>query len=106
MIVLDEAAAGRTVDLRVGQMIELRLKENPTTGFTWRVRQAAAPVCRVADGSFVAASPGAPGRSGVRVWRIEGVAVGLCTLAFAYARPWETGTPPASTYTLTVRVGD
>jgi inhibitor of cysteine peptidase len=105
VIVLDEAASGRTFDLRIGQVIELRLKQNPGTGFAWQVAQSGAPACRIAEDRFVPPSPASPGRPGTRVWRIEGVAAGICALAFAYARAWETGVPPASTYTLTVRVG-
>ncbi len=37
MIVVDQSASGQTLDLPVGQVIELRLAENPTTGFRWTV---------------------------------------------------------------------
>jgi hypothetical protein len=36
LIMLDQTAAGQTVDVSVGQAIELRLPENPSTGFRSR----------------------------------------------------------------------
>ena len=40
---LDEHADGRTVDLRVGQELEIRLTENPTTGFRWQIESSGGP---------------------------------------------------------------
>jgi inhibitor of cysteine peptidase len=105
MILVDETWAGRTLDLPVGQAVELRLKENPTAGFVWRITQSGAPSCRVAEDAFEPPAQAIPGQPGQHRWRIEGVASGICTLAFAYGRPWEADRPAATTYALTIRVG-
>ena len=37
MLIIGASDAGQTVELPVGQTMELRLEENPTTGFRWNV---------------------------------------------------------------------
>jgi inhibitor of cysteine peptidase len=105
MLAIDEAQTGQTVDLAVGQVIELRLKENPTTGFQWQVRRDGAPNCRVVTDSR---EPGAatplPGKGGTHIWRIEGARVGICEMELAYIRPWESDRPPGTTFTVRIRV--
>lgn len=100
-MVIDQGFAGRTVDLPVGQVVELRLAENPTTGFRWVFVSQGGPVCAVLGGDFRAPS-GPPGRAGEHVWEIKGVQPGECELTLSYARPWETA--PARTFTVNVHV--
>lgn len=98
---------GQTVDLSVGQLVELRLKENGSTGFLWQVRQDGAPNCRIKEdfAEPVAVSvPAMPGRGSTHVWRIEGVRVGMCDLALIYGRPWETDKPPAQTFDVRLNI--
>ncbi len=107
MQAITETDNGKMVDLTVGHMIELRLKENPTTGFRWQVGRDGAPACRiVAD--FIepptGVNPPMPGQGGTHVWRIEGVQAGTCEMTLAYARGWETDRPPAMTFHMNIHV--
>ena len=43
MQVIGESADGTTIALRVGDVLELRLPENASTGYRWQVRENAAP---------------------------------------------------------------
>ncbi len=85
------ALAAETLRLRPGAGVTLRLKENPSTGYSWRLDTTASEgLDRVAisDAGYErgAAMPGAPGE---RLWIIRGVAPGGATIAFAYQRRWE-----------------
>ena len=63
-ISVGEESNGQSLELRVGDSIELELPENPTTGFRWQVVAAAEPVCEKASQAFEPARadmPGAPG---------------------------------------------
>jgi inhibitor of cysteine peptidase len=106
MLQLDSGYAGRVVDLSLGEVVELRLHENPSTGFRWKMTEAVAPVCRIKDDSLQspAATPPRPGQGGTHVWHIEGVQVGTCRLSLAYLRPWEHGAAPAATFALQINV--
>ena len=39
MLEIAEALMGQTVQVSVGQVAELRLKENPTTGYRYRIER-------------------------------------------------------------------
>lgn len=106
MLEIAEAFAGQTVALPVGQVVELRLQENPTTGFRWQFRQNGEPACRINEDFVETAASGhpPPGQGATHVWRIEGVQVGTCDVALDYVRSWERGQPPARTFEVRISV--
>ena len=103
MLQIDESFLDRTVSLPVGQVIELRLKENPTTGFRWSIAADGAPACAVVADSFER-RPSPPGAGGEHAWRIKAVRAGTCHLELIYRRPFEPGVPPARSFALDVQV--
>lgn len=91
VLLASSALAAETLRLRPGAGTTLRLTENPSTGYSWRLDTAASEglervVITDAGHKRAAAMPGAPGE---RLWIIRGVAPGPATIAFAYQRPWE-----------------
>jgi inhibitor of cysteine peptidase len=91
VLLASSALAAETLRLRPGASTTLRLTENPSTGYSWRLDTAASVgLDRVAISDAghkrSAALPGAPGE---RLWIIRGVAPGAAKIAFAYQRPWE-----------------
>jgi inhibitor of cysteine peptidase len=99
-----ESFNGQTVDVSVGQTIEVRLQENPTTGFRWRLASDGGPACRIIDDALNAPA-GPPGRGGEHKWTFEAIRTGECDIELRYARPWE-GSEPGKIFTLHVRVED
>lgn len=103
MLVVTADAANQTIRLPIGQVMEIRLESNPTTGFRW---QLAAPgghcVAMVGDG-FEPKST-VPGQGGEHCWRFEARQPGDCDITLVYRRPWETGAPPARSCTVHVQV--
>ena len=102
MIVVDQSFAGRTLDLPVGQVMELRLAENPTTGYRWDFVTDGAPVCVVVADRFEPPA-GPPGSGGAHSWQIKGTAAGECDIAMHYRRSFEPASP-AKSFALHVRV--
>ncbi len=103
MLTIDQSYNGRSLDVPVGQVIELRLPANPTTGFAWSIEAAGGPACAVEEGP--AAPPGnVPGQGSEHAWHIRGVQLGTCQIALAYRRPWEAAANPAETFRLDIRV--
>jgi inhibitor of cysteine peptidase len=97
MRALDASHDGATITLAAGEPIELRLAENPTTGFRWRVERASA--CRIIADAFEP-GPKLAGAGGTRVWRIA--ADGDADLALAYARSW--GGSPVARFAVRLRI--
>ena len=46
-MVVDQSYSGQTLDLPFGQVMELRLAENPTTGYRWTFLSNGEPSCVV-----------------------------------------------------------
>jgi inhibitor of cysteine peptidase len=102
VIVIDQNHAGQTVDLPIGQVMELRLAENPTTGYRWTFVHNGAPVCLVMSDQFERPT-GPPGQGGEHAWQIKGAAVGECDIAMQYSRSFEQNAA-AKSFALHVRV--
>jgi inhibitor of cysteine peptidase len=84
---LTERDHRRKVRVRTGRRIELRLQENPTSGFRWRLVQAGEPVCSLLRSRF---EPGSkPGQPGTQCWRFEIVAAGSARIELIYRRSWQ-----------------
>ena len=102
MLQIDASQSGQTVQIAVGEAVELRLAENRMTGFRWTVLRDGAPECRIADaGPERSGGPNKharPGHGSTHVWRISGVQAGTCEVALAYARPWERHSMPAAAF--------
>ena len=104
MLHVDESFMNQTIDLPVGQVMELRLKENTTTGFRWSFAADGTPSCTLVGDAF---EPGEnrPGAGGEHAWQIKAVRVGACDLKLFYRRSFESdGVPPAQSFTLRVQV--
>lgn len=94
----------RSVKLQVGDILEVTLDANPTTGYQWEVTQVDTSVLKETGEPVYATSEAGLG-SGVKVTlRFEAAADGETTLNLAYHRPFETDTPPAKTFSLSVEV--
>jgi inhibitor of cysteine peptidase len=88
MIAVDQTHSGQTLDLRIGQVMELRLAENPTTGYRWTFVVNGEPACIVLSDRFD--HPAGPlGQGGEHLWQIKGEAVGECDIAMRYARSFQ-----------------
>ncbi len=108
MLQIDASQTGQTVQIAVGEAVELRLAENRTTGSRWRVVRNGAPACRIADAGSEIHGPRSrhprPGEGSTHIWRISGVQAGTCEVALAYARPWELHAAPTATFDVRLRV--
>nr|WP_314545557.1 protease inhibitor I42 family protein [uncultured Massilia sp.] len=84
MHVVEESQIGGTVDIAVGEVLTIRLKENATTGYRWTVEQA--------DGLQVEDSqqPGAaPGAAGTHEFRVRAARPGTYELRLKHWRDWQ-----------------
>jgi inhibitor of cysteine peptidase len=88
---LGPADAGTHRSARVGDRAEVRLPENPTTGYRWQIASDDSRL-RLVDDRFEGAQ--APrGAGGVRVLVFEAVQAGSASLRLTKSRSWESGKP-------------
>lgn len=89
-----------------GQQLILNMPSNPTTGFRWLVRDAAANVLQ-SLGPEVYSNPedaGLVGSAGRSTWRFQAKQTGEGRLLLTYERPWEVGVAPARRFDCAIRV--
>lgn len=103
MLLIQQDNNGQTFDTKVGQVFEIRLPENPTTGFRWTVT-ADKSACSVVRDEFHSPQPAPPGASGEHTWEFKAVAPGDCEIALSYRRPWQTEGQPAQAFKVHVRI--
>lgn len=99
----DDTNNGETYTINHGDMIRLKLVENPTTGYSWDMTIPEG--LTLESDEYIAPDTELAGAPGTHVWHIEAATPGTYTLNGKYIRPWETDAEPAETYTLEVIVG-
>lgn len=98
----DQASDGASLRFVLGEQFRIRLKENRTSGFRWRLEGDLASLLKLIAENYEPVSL-QPGAGGVHTWDFQCVAQGLATLVFAMSRSWETG-PPARRFSITAEV--
>jgi inhibitor of cysteine peptidase len=95
-------AAGSLLRVPVGTMLDVRVPENPTTGYRWAVEDDDQTVLPLADDDF---EPGrAVGAGGTRLLRFRASRPGRASLHLVYRRPWEGDVPGLERFDLDVLV--
>ncbi|HZT29181.1 MAG TPA: protease inhibitor I42 family protein [Bryobacteraceae bacterium] len=95
--------SGGSVELAVGDVLEIHLAETPTTGYLWKVHEIDPPALTFHGSRFVSGGP-APGRGGTRILTFEGVAPGRAVLRLKHYRQWAGDSSIIDRFELTVSV--
>ena len=103
-IQLTEADAGRLVELRVGDILEVILPGNPTTGFQWEVSEINSAILEPIGEPKFEPSSNAVGSGGNVTLRFEAVGAGQTELKLIHHRPFEENVPPIQTFEVTITV--
>lgn len=98
---------GSEVVLAAGQVLEVTLESNPTTGFSWQVSEVdGAVLAQVGEAVFQQAPTEGEqlvGAGGVETLQFA-ASPGETTLTLEYRRPWEKDVDPLETFTVQVTV--
>jgi predicted secreted protein len=104
VVQIDEQNAGETVEMNLGDTLEVALEGNITTGYNW-VPTLQAPVLleQVGEPEMTPESDqlGAPGKI---VLQFKAVASGETILHLDYKQPWDDETAPEETFEVIVVV--
>ena len=106
-VTVGKSEANRTIALKPGQELVVRLAGNPTTGYRWAMADGGEPVVAItATPAYKpdAAAQGMVGVGGVETWRFLAFRPGPQRLTFEYRRPWEQNATPAETVSFAIDV--
>ncbi|MCM8594935.1 protease inhibitor I42 family protein [Accumulibacter sp.] len=102
-MMLSQVDSGRTIDLRVGESLLLRLADSPTTGFTWTVSRLDDRLALVSE-DFSRGASRAPGSGGSRTWTFVARQPGVAGLELKRWRAWEGEGSVIERFAVTVRI--
>ncbi len=89
---------GALLSVKAGQVLEVALDSNPTTGYSWSLTRPPDPeLLEFISQHYLANSAvaGRVGAGGREVFSFRGLKPGVTTMELTYARPWEKGDPKA-----------
>ncbi len=95
---------GGQIEARLGDMLELTLEGNPTTGFNWEVEALDEAVLEQEGDPVLEPESDMIGAPSAMTFRFKAVGTGQTTLTMSYCRPWEEGVEPVRTYRVEITV--
>ena len=101
---VDESMNGQTITVKKGEMIEVSLPGNPTTGFNWAAADLDTSILSQKGDAAFKADSNLVGAGGMVTLTFEAIETGTTTLTLNYMRSWETAVAPEKVFTLTVVV--
>jgi inhibitor of cysteine peptidase len=102
---VDSSYSGKQVELVVGQSLVVTLDSNASTGYSWALAQNSdESVLSNTGDQYIAPQTTLVGAPGKEEWTFKALEKGTSAISMEYKRPWETGTPAAETFNLTVVV--
>ena len=101
---LSEKDLGRTVEIGVGDILEVVLRGNPTTGYIWDVASPDKGILKQVGETEFRPDRKARGSNGNIVLRFEAARIGKTSLKLIYHRPFEKNRPQMKTFEVSVKV--
>jgi inhibitor of cysteine peptidase len=94
---------GTTIDAVVGDVIVVRLTENPTTGYRWSLESVEGSLLTIEDDTFVLDSGPPMGSGGTRQFRFRTTAAGATPIHLKHWREWAGEDSVTERYTVQVQ---
>ncbi len=91
MISIDKSSQGKTIKAQKGDVIQVQLSENPTTGYLWKIKSIDTQHLKYKEEKFEI-SGDAIGASGMKTIFIEVIHEGTSELNIGLGNPWEEDT--------------
>ena len=101
MLVLDHSHDNRAAEVALGDSFQIRLSENPTTGYRWNLQPIDNPAVRVVEDGFERPHT-AYGSGGIRIWTFAAEHPAVVRLHMALKRSWQP--EPVQTFDVTVHI--
>ena len=98
-----------SIKVQRGDDVEVKLPENPSTGYTWkRTSDLGLNVIAKVSSTFEGDDnpKGAVGVGGMRIFRYHAITRGICTLQYVLVPPGQEPSASDKGYTITIEVTD
>ena len=98
---------GKTVNVKVDDLVAISLKGNPTTGYRWRTAKLDGKAIEQTGDPKYTTDPHRPGMVGVGgmfVFTFKAAKPGKAAVSLEYARSFEKNKKPVKTFAVTIEV--
>lgn len=102
--VITDADNGGQIHLKAGETFELRLRANPTTGYSWYIEPKSTPLLKLVHQSQTEPTEPGLGRPIFQVFTFEARRAGDGVLLLHYVRSWEKPAPDDEQFKLRVSI--
>lgn len=103
-LTLTEADIGKTFRVHQGDVILVRLSENPTTGYQWAIAEINEAILELEGSNFVLFSDVGIGGGGERIVRFKPKSTGTTRIELKLWREWEGDFSTIQRYDSTIQV--
>jgi len=101
---LTQSDSGKTLALNKGDVLQVTLDCNPSTGYSWQVMQINDAVLVQAGEAEYQPGGDMPGAPGTCVFRFNAISAGTSTLKLGYKQWWDAQMAPDPVFEVTVNV--
>lgn len=88
MITIDKTSRGKKISAKKGDVIQVQLSENPTTGYVWKIKSMDGKHLNYKEEKFEI-SGAAIGEGGMKTYFIDVIGEGSSELNITLGNPWE-----------------
>jgi inhibitor of cysteine peptidase len=103
---LTQLGNGAIVDVKVNDLVEVSLEENPTTGYRWAAESLDEASLKLEYSGFISHPDAAIGSGGTRTLRFRVVSPGIASIALKKWREWEGNSSVLEHFQATVRASN
>jgi len=102
--VVTDADKGGSVAIKMGDVLEVRLSANPTTGYMWYLQKQSTALLKLTGQTQTQATQPGVGRPVVQIFEFAPKAQGTGVLLLHYVRSWMNPDPDEEQFTLHVTI--
>jgi inhibitor of cysteine peptidase len=88
-ILIDQTQKNQTFDVSVSDTIIITLKENPTTGYRWKLDHGNEEIIKMEDSKYSMTSANGIGGGGTRTFTFKALSLGKTNVQLSLKREWE-----------------
>ncbi|MGB0065212.1 MAG: protease inhibitor I42 family protein [Terracidiphilus sp.] len=102
--VVTDSDKGATVAIKMGDVLDVRLNSNPTTGYAWYLQKQSTPLLKLTSQTQTQSTEPGVGRPIVQVFEFAPKATGTGVLLLHYVRSWLNPDPNEEQFSLHVTI--
>ena len=103
-LTLTEQDSGKSTKVPVGTRVNIRLQENPTTGYRWSLRDFKSEFLALESDEYESATGSGIGGGGIRHFLFVAKAAGTTMITLKNMRAWESEEQAAKTFSVVITV--